>query len=86
MDLSNRQRMSLGLAMAGRTNREIARVLGTTPAGVRSDLFIAAAKLGVTRRDAMIERARRLHLEDPGAALPEEAVATPGEHDACSDR
>ncbi len=80
--LSSRQRRSLALAMAGHSNREIARLLGATPAQVRSDLFAAARKMGANSRGDMILAARRIDLKDGCPETPDRRVIFPGEPDA----
>ncbi len=55
--LTPRQRELLSLVAAGRTNTQIARALGVSPATVRTHLEHVYARLGVSSRTAAVTRA-----------------------------
>lgn len=61
--LSPRERQILGFAALGHTNKLIGYELGLAPSTVRVLLSRAAAKLGVSSRDALVALYRRLLVE-----------------------
>lgn len=65
IDLTHRQREVLDCVMQGLTNKEIARVLGISPATVRTNVSSLMRSMGVTSRTAAATLAAKLAQGDP---------------------